>query len=123
MSSFMMYVAVVGAVFPAWANAATGLRTDAITRTCTTVFFIAFLPNVLLLLRRCWPAFTRPGSTAEMRPRQPVVSLPGYCGPRQEERAVETDGAAGGGWSLEKRLHLQSFAVAAPAGSSIIPNY
>jgi hypothetical protein len=32
---------------------------------------------------------------AEMRPRQPVASLPGYGGPRQEERAVETDGATG----------------------------
>jgi hypothetical protein len=29
------------------------------------VFFIAFLPDVLLLLRRCWPAFARPGSMAE----------------------------------------------------------
>src|SRR6516162_3596836 len=59
MSSFMMYVAVVGAVFPAWANAGTGLTTDTITRTFTTVFFIASLPEVLLLLRRCWPASHR----------------------------------------------------------------
>jgi hypothetical protein len=42
-----MYVAVVGADFPAWANAATGLRTDAITRTFITVFFITFLPDVV----------------------------------------------------------------------------
>jgi hypothetical protein len=43
-----MYVAVVGAVFPAWPNAATGPKTDAITRAFTTVFFIAFLPYVLV---------------------------------------------------------------------------
>jgi hypothetical protein len=33
--------------------------TDAITRTFTTVFFIASHPDVLSLLRRCWPALHR----------------------------------------------------------------
>src|SRR5258708_35845426 len=50
MSSFMMYVAVIGAVFPTWANAASGLKTDATTRTFTIVFFIAFLPDVLFIV-------------------------------------------------------------------------
>src|SRR5579864_4943109 len=74
MSSFMMYVAVVGGVLPACANAAAGVRTDAITRTFTTVFFIASLPDVLTLLRRCRPASRRQGPFGSSR--EAIASAP-----------------------------------------------
>jgi len=65
----MMYVAVVGAVFPAWANAASGLKTDATTRFLTTVVFIAFLPDLLLIVS----ALT---DTLHQRDREAIASPP-----------------------------------------------
>src|SRR6266404_3677830 len=67
----MMYVAVVGAVFPAWANAASGLKTDATTRFLTTVFFIAFLPDVLLIVSALTDIHQRNGEAIAVPPPDP----------------------------------------------------
>jgi hypothetical protein len=48
-----MTVAVVGFPGLGWANSATGIRTAAVSKTFSAVFFIVFLLNILSPLRRC----------------------------------------------------------------------
>jgi hypothetical protein len=75
MSSFMMYVAVVGA-FPAWANTASGLRTDATTRTFNPVFFIASLPDIC---RHCGGVVGQLHTVGTLTGLFALAGVRGYC--------------------------------------------
>src|ERR1700730_7807127 len=58
-SALVMTVAVVGFPGLGWARTARGIRTAAVSKTFSAVFFMVFLLNILSPLRRCWSGSLR----------------------------------------------------------------
>src|SRR3981081_1063860 len=56
-SALVMTVAVVGFPGLGWAKTARGIRTAAVSKTFSAVFFIVFLLNIMSPIRRCLVSF------------------------------------------------------------------